>query len=101
MSSSVDVIAPLREQSSATNLSVLQQRDPAVGAIRFTAKHVVLYHLSESQQWMRQDIEGPLFIVQRRTVPYYQLVILNRKSITDWRQELTTDMAKAIEIQDK
>jgi len=95
------VIAQLRSQSSSVNLSALQQRDAQVARVLFTAKHVVLYHLDQAQAWQRQDIEGPLFIVERRTVPYYQLVILNRKSITDWRQPLTTAMASAIETQDK
>jgi len=99
MSSSV--IAQLRSQSSSVNLSALQQRDASVSRVLFTAKHVVLYHLDHAQAWQRQDIEGPLFIVERRTKPFYQLVILNRKSMTDWRQPLTTAMASAIETQDK
>lgn len=103
MSSSVDVIAPLREQGTTVNLSVLQQKDRAVQSVRFTAKHVVLYHLSTSPApaWVRQDIEGPLFVVQRAAAPYFQLVILNRKSITDWKQDVSTDMAGKMEINGK
>ena len=101
MSSSVDVIAPLREQGTTVNLSVLQQKDRAVQSVIFTAKHVVLYHLSPTHTWSRQDIEGPLFIVQRSCAPFFQIVILNRKSITDWKQDVSTDMEGKMEINGK
>jgi hypothetical protein len=91
------VLAGVRSQSSAVNLSVLQQRDSSIIRVLFTAKHVVLYHLSAEQQWVRQETEGPLFVAQRRTSPYYQLVLLNRKSPVDWRQPLTPAMGNHLE----
>lgn len=102
MSSSVDLIPRLREQSSSVNLSTLQKRDGDITRLLMTAKHVGLYHLNtETSAFTRQEVEGPLFLVERRTRPQYELVILNRKSMTDWSHNVAATMADAMEVQDK
>jgi hypothetical protein len=56
-------------QSSAVNLSVLQQKDPAVTAVLATSPHVAMYEFNAAtKSWARKDVEGTLFVVLRCVV---------------------------------
>jgi mRNA-decapping enzyme 1B len=63
------------------NLSVLQRMDKNIISVLFTSKHVTLYILDEeTQAWKRREVKGPLFVVDRKIAPIYQIVVLNRLS---------------------
>ena len=47
----------------------------------------------------REEVEGPFFLVERSSPPYYAMAILNRRSIDNFLQEIAPDMT--FEIQDK
>lgn len=83
--SSNHLISAIRAHSSQLNLLPLQRHDPQITAVIFTAKHTVLYRLDQQDQsWQRDEVEGPFFIVERCSPPYYQIIILNRRSIDNY-----------------
>jgi hypothetical protein len=68
-----------QQKANAMNLSYLQQLDASVESIVATAGHVALYDFDVStSQWSRKDVEGSLFLVQRRD-GRFRFVILNKK----------------------
>ena len=84
------LLSAIRQQSSTLNLRPLQRLDPLTQSVVFTGKHSVLYRLARaSEQWERDNVEGPFFIVERAAAPRYQLVILNRLSLQAWMMPLT------------
>jgi hypothetical protein len=73
------------------NLSSLQRYDSAVINIIHTCSQVALYELDvELSQWSKQEIEGPFFIIERNIQPYYALFILNRRSIDNYIEYLSS-----------
>lgn len=46
-----------------------------------TAGHVALYDYDQvNVKWSHKGIEGTLFLIKRRTQPYHQFIVLNKKS---------------------
>ncbi len=87
------LLSAIRQQSTALNLRPLQRLDPLTQAVLFTGKHTVLYRLDRlSEQWERDNVEGPFFLVQRSAAPFHSLVILNRLSLDPWVLPLQADM---------
>eukprot|EP00741_Cyanophora_paradoxa_P015637 tig00020903_g15094.t1 len=73
------------------NLPVLQRLDPSIDRILSKAGHVVIYFFSDSaKQWQRQDVEGPIFVVQRTSEPAHRLVVMNRLSTTNFTEDIST-----------
>ena len=86
------LLSSIRLHSTALNLRPLQRIDPLTQSVLFTGKHTVLYRLDRhSEQWERDNVEGPFFIVSRSAAPYYQLVILNRLGLDAWLLPLLAD----------
>ena len=86
------LLSAIREQSSALNLRPLQRIDPLTRSVLFTGKHSVLYRLERrSEQWERDNVEGPFFITQRAATPTFALVILNRLGLDSWTMPLHAD----------
>lgn len=86
-------VDPVERQAIAAqvNLSVFRRSDPAVTAIIASASHVVLYQLNDGSEWCRRNVEGGLFLVERRLKPdhiVYRLVIVNRKSPDNYEDDL-------------
>jgi len=91
---------PPPRDSDELNLAVLRRWDPEVVAIKSKASMAVVYTCStETGQWERADIEGPLFICElvRATLPIpdssllierYKAVILNRKNMQNFSVDL-------------
>ncbi|GAB7343764.1 hypothetical protein MBLNU457_1738t1 [Dothideomycetes sp. NU457] len=91
---------PPPRDSDELNLAVLRRWDPEVVAIKSKASMAVVYTCStETGQWERADIEGPLFICElvRATLPIpdssllierYKAVILNRKNMQNFAVDL-------------
>jgi len=81
--------------SASINLTALQRKDPSITSILHTSRHVVLYdlqHQGSAIGWEKRDVEGPLFIVTRLREPFFQLVVMNRKSVEDFLQPLLPNM---------
>lgn len=91
---------PPPRDSDELNLAVLRRWNPEVVSIKSKASMAVVYTCStETGQWERADIEGPLFICElvRATLPIpdssllierYKLVILNRKNMQNFSVDL-------------
>lgn len=91
---------PPPRDSDELNLAVLRRWDPEVVAIKSKASMAVVYTCStETGQWERADIEGPLFVCElvRATLPIpdssllierYKAVILNRKNMQNFAVDL-------------
>ena len=63
-----------------SQLSALQKVDPAIVAILTGSPHVAVYIFPQgAKQWERKNIEGPLYLVRRSTLPQFSFIILNRK----------------------
>jgi Dcp1-like decapping family len=94
------LITAIRAQSTSLNLLPLQRIDASIQAVVLTAKHGVLYRLDQQREvWEREEVEGPFFIVERSSSPYYQMVILNRRNIDNYIQDIHHDMT--FEVQEK
>jgi len=62
------------------SLQELQASDPQVDNIVGYSAAVVVYLLEQegdSPGWQKQDIEGPVFIVKRKALPRYRLLVKN------------------------
>jgi len=67
-------------------LESLQQQDPEIDLIKVYSKFVVVYLLQQegaNPGWRKANIEGPVYIVHRRTLPRYQLLVKNQFSTND------------------
>jgi hypothetical protein len=63
-----------------SQLSALQKIDSSIVAILTASPHVAVYIFKQgAKQWERKNIEGPLYLVRRSTLPQFSFVILNRK----------------------
>merc|ERR1719188_499050 len=67
-------------------LASLQQVDPDIDNIEAYSKFVVAYLLQQegaNPGWRKANIEGPVYLVRRRTIPRYQLLVKNQFSTND------------------
>jgi len=78
------------------NLASLQRIDPFIKAIIMSSPQVALYKYVETE-WEKTNIEGTLFVYERKCEPTFGFLILNRLSSTNLIQPVTKD----IELQDK
>lgn len=73
------------------NRRVLRRKDPTISAILSQSNHVSVYGY-ESQIWEKQEIQGPLFLVQRNTVPpSFRIIILNKQNPVDFLLDFNLD----------
>ncbi|KAF2730325.1 PH domain-like protein [Polyplosphaeria fusca] len=89
---------PPPRSNEELNLSVLCRRYPDITSIEHVAPYSVLYTFSlESQQWEKVGIEGTLFVCQLSPSPIgadrFSVVMLNRRGLENFAQELTSDAA--------
>merc|ERR1719326_1543274 len=71
--------------------SLQKLHDPQVQAIVAYSKFVVAYLLQQdgpSPGWRKANIEGPVYVVKRRSAPWYQLIVKNQFSATDLQDNL-------------
>ena len=81
----------LAEARRTANLRVLQRLDPQIVDLAITASHVVLYQFSlQTQQWIKCNIEGSLFVTKRSDVPRFKLIISNRNSTENLEVGITS-----------
>ncbi|KAG2373174.1 hypothetical protein C9374_012776 [Naegleria lovaniensis] len=75
------------------NMEVLKRKDKYINTIHTVYDHVVLYKYNKSE-WEKLDVEGAMFIVERTEPksPKYRIVVMNRKSATDFHQDITKDL---------
>lgn len=75
-------------------LESLQQQDHSIDKVCVFSKFVVTYFLqqeSENPGWCKANIEGPLYLVERRASPKYQLLVKNQCSPNDLLDNLHPD----------
>lgn len=64
----------------------LQMQDPQISSLVAYCKFGVVYYLvleGSGPSWQKADIEGPVYVVRRRSAPWYQLIVKNQFSTTD------------------
>ncbi|KAK4687779.1 hypothetical protein P7C73_g2331, partial [Tremellales sp. Uapishka_1] len=72
----------LRSLRRETNLRSVSRNDPSVKDIIETSVYSTIYHYEEaSNKWVKQKMEGSLFIVRRDKAPEYALFMLNRQTV--------------------
>ncbi|GBG31251.1 mRNA-decapping enzyme-like protein [Hondaea fermentalgiana] len=77
-------MADVRERK---NLRQVKRLDPEATGIVVSANFVVIYSYNEADmEWEREDIEGPLFVVDRKGTPAHSLVVVNRASSRNFLQ---------------
>merc|ERR1719162_2794882 len=67
-------------------LESLQQQDGDIDHIVVYSKFVVAYLLQQdgpNPGWRKANIEGPVYLVRRRQLPRYQLLVKNQFSTND------------------
>jgi len=75
-------------------LESLQLQDPEITQIIVYSKFVVAYLLQQdgpNPGWRKANIEGPVYIVRRRTAPRYQLMVKNQLHMNDLLDSLHPD----------
>jgi hypothetical protein len=75
-------------------LETLQQHDYDIEAVIVHSKFVVAYVLQQdgpNPGWRKANIEGPVYLVRRRTSPKYQLFVKNEFSTNDRLDDLHPD----------
>jgi len=77
------------------NLASIQRIDPYIEGIIMSSPQVAIYKYS--QEWEETEIEGTLFVYERKCEPCYGFLVLNRLSSNNLIQPITKD----IELQDK
>jgi len=78
------------------NLASLQRIDPYIAGILMSSPQVAIYKYVETE-WEKTNIEGTLFVYERKCEPCYGFLVLNRLSTNNLIQPITKD----IELQDK
>lgn len=75
------------------NIGVLKRKDKFITTIHSTFDHVVFYKFQDDS-WDKLEVEGAMFIVERNEpkFPKYRIVVMNRKSSDDFRQDITKDL---------
>ncbi|KAK6587816.1 hypothetical protein RS030_81219 [Cryptosporidium xiaoi] len=69
------------EERKRLNLQLLRRHDESINEIVAHSSFVSVYVMdSNSQKWIRGDVEGFLHIVERNIEPKYQLIVLNQKN---------------------
>jgi len=75
-------------------LESLQQQDPEINHIVVYSKFVVAYLLQQdgpNPGWRKANIEGPVYLVRRRSAPWYQLLVKNQLHTNDLLDNLHPD----------
>lgn len=78
--------AATEQKQQKAVLQNLQQTDPDINNVIVYSKFVVTYFLHQdgaNQGWRKSNIEGPVYLVGRRTAPRYQLLVKNQFSTND------------------
>lgn len=81
----------LRYKSMLENL---QQKDRDIESLVAYSKFVVAYLLQQdgaNPGWRKADIEGPVYLVKRRTLPRFQLMVKNQYTVEDLVDSLHKD----------
>jgi len=78
------------------NLASLQRIDPYIAGILMSSPQVAIYKYVGTE-WEKTNIEGTLFVYERKCEPCFGFLVLNRLSTTNLIQPITKD----IELQDK
>ncbi|KAJ4462068.1 putative mRNA-decapping enzyme 1B [Paratrimastix pyriformis] len=74
------------------NLRALQKISPSIHKIHGTASHVVMYSYDDTRnEWAKMNVQGSLFVFQRREDPQFGLVVLNRSSPENHIEYITDD----------
>jgi len=76
----------LPEQRYKGMLESLQGQDSEISGLVFYSKFVVAYMLQQdgpNPGWQKANIEGPVYLVSRRSAPRYQLLVKNQFSTND------------------
>eukprot|EP00930_Biecheleria_cincta_P013887 TRINITY_DN12170_c0_g1_i1.p1 TRINITY_DN12170_c0_g1~~TRINITY_DN12170_c0_g1_i1.p1 ORF type:complete len:207 (+),score=49.81 TRINITY_DN12170_c0_g1_i1:120-740(+) len=85
----------------AKRVQKLQERDADVEAIKAYSKFAVAYFLhqdSNNPGWRKANLEGPVYIVQRRSKPRYQLWVVQDNASLDSKSELIDDLCPGWEL---
>ena len=79
------------------NLASLQRIDPYISHILMAASRVRLYKFMYTE-WEKANIEGSLFVYERKCEPFFGFMILNQLPETNEIQPITKD---SIELHDE
>ncbi|XP_039266179.2 uncharacterized protein LOC120341677 [Styela clava] len=75
------------------NLASLKRQDPYIGNITDSSTHVAVYSFSpQSNEWEKTDVEGTMFVYKRVAPPYWGFTILNRLSMENLTEPLTSEL---------
>ena len=78
----------MSENKKKLNLFFPLCTPPSIQVIA-SAGHVALYDYdTATEAWRRKDIEGSLFVLRRSSEPRYQMLILNKKSATNYSEDV-------------
>jgi len=92
----------MQPHDDARRVQKLQERDPEVEAIKAHSKFAVAYFLhqdSNNPGWRKANLEGPVYIVQRRSKPRYQLwVVQENSSLEEKAPPLIDDLCTGWEL---
>jgi len=80
--------------SSEVSLAKLQESDSLIEEVVIYSKYAVAYLLQQEQPnpgWRKANIEGPIFLLRRKTSPKYQVLLKNQNGPNDLLDDLHPD----------
>ncbi|ORM40223.1 mRNA-decapping enzyme-like protein [Babesia sp. Xinjiang] len=75
-----DSLEEVKRMRSNLSLKLLRSIDDRVKSILYQTPFVTAYELKGADQWVRQDIEGFLYLLERDDEPLKCLILVNRKT---------------------
>lgn len=80
------------------NLNTLKQIVPNVINIIESVPHVAIYKFEPKEmKWIRFNVEGAGFVIQNKSTPFYQLIVLNKEFPEDFILDLV--MINKVKVQ--
>ncbi|KAI5180106.1 hypothetical protein NEOKW01_0435 [Nematocida sp. AWRm80] len=91
-------IQPEKKCTSEIINRTLRLKDSNYNHMLLVTHSALLYKYTE--EWIKTEIEGTLYIYRRNTIPSTQLIILNRKTPEDFKLSLDSSLIE-IQIEDQ
>lgn len=81
------------------NLRTLRQIDESISSILLFGGQVAVYKYSFGiNEWERKEIEGSMFVIERKVIPNYGFIVINRLNTTNMFQLIAHNMDTKVQV---
>lgn len=83
----------MNESKEQINFRTLRRIEPDIKDIVISAGQVAIYKFNgETNEWVRKEIEGSMFVIRKKVAPHFAVVVINRLNTTNLLQLVTSDV---------